>query len=100
MFMPNPAPARTVLELKVNNHPGVMSHVCGLFSRRAYNVEGIACLPEEGDGGMSRIWLLVEDSSRLGQMMTQVGKLEDVYSVDRHPGDHPVFGRLREIMAG
>jgi hypothetical protein len=37
----NQALARTVLELDVNNHPGVMSHVVGLFSRRAYNVEGI-----------------------------------------------------------
>ena len=24
-----------ILELTVDNHPGVMSHVCGLFSRRA-----------------------------------------------------------------
>jgi len=29
----------------VRNHPGVMSHVCGLFARRAFNVEGIICLP-------------------------------------------------------
>jgi acetolactate synthase-1/3 small subunit len=41
----NQALARTVLELDVNNHPGVMSHVVGLFSRRAYNVEGILCMP-------------------------------------------------------
>ena len=39
----------TVLELNVNNHAGVMSHVVGLFSRRAYNVEGILCMPV-GDG--------------------------------------------------
>ena len=37
--------SRAVLEIDVNNHPGVMSHVVGLFSRRAYNVEGILCLP-------------------------------------------------------
>jgi len=98
MFMPSSAPAHTVLELKVNNHPGVMSHVVGLFSRRAYNVEGIACLPRPG-GDTSSIWLLVEDSDRLNQMIAQVGKLEDVHGVGRHPGDHPVFDRLREIMA-
>lgn len=35
---------RAVLEIDVNNHAGVMSHVVGLFSRRAYNVDGIlAC---------------------------------------------------------
>lgn len=97
MLTANPAPLRTVLELEVNNHPGVMSHVVGLFSRRAYNVEGIACMPEPG-GSISRIWLLVEDSTRLDQMVTQVEKLEDVHGVSRHPGDHQVFTQLREIM--
>ena len=32
-----------ILELTVRNHPGVMTHVCGLFARRAFNVEGILC---------------------------------------------------------
>lgn len=26
-----------ILELTVRNHPGVMTHVCGLFARRAYS---------------------------------------------------------------
>jgi len=26
--------AKVVLELEVNNHPGVMSHICNLFARR------------------------------------------------------------------
>jgi acetolactate synthase-1/3 small subunit len=85
--------ARAVLELTVNNHPGVMSHVCGLFSRRAYNVEGILCMPV-GDGGKSRIWLLVNEDDRLEQVMRQVRKLVDVSEVRRHPGDHEAFGRL------
>lgn len=60
--------ARAVLELAVNNHAGVMSHVSGLFSRRAWNVEGILCMPV-GDGRESRIWLLVNegDSGRLNK---------------------------------
>ncbi|EMK3758521.1 ACT domain-containing protein, partial [Providencia rettgeri] len=33
------------LELIVRNHPGVMSHICGLFARRAFNVDGILCMP-------------------------------------------------------
>ncbi len=37
-----------ILELTVRNHPGVMTHVCGLFARRAFNVEGILCLPIQG----------------------------------------------------
>jgi acetolactate synthase-1/3 small subunit len=60
-----------ILELTVRNHPGVMTHVCGLFARRAFNVEGILCLPIQGSNH-SRIWLLVNDDQRLGQMISQI----------------------------
>lgn len=93
----NPRPHRTVLELTVKNHPGVMSHVCGLFARRAYNVEGILCMPLNG-GELSRIWLLVNEDERLEQMIKQVQKLEDVREVRRHSADHEVFVRLEEFF--
>jgi acetolactate synthase I/III small subunit len=85
--------SRAVLEIDVNNHPGVMSHVVGLFSRRAYNVEGILCLLI-GDRSRSRIWLLLDEDGRLAQMIKQVAKLEDVISIRRHPGEHAVFGDM------
>ena len=88
----HPSP-RAVLELDVNNHTGVMSHVAGLFSRRAYNIEGILCMPV-GDGATSRIWLLVNADARLTQMIKQVEKLEDVYAVRRHGAEHEVFKGL------
>ena len=90
-------PTRAVLELNVNNHAGVMSHIVGLFSRRAYNVEGILCLPV-GDGSTSRVWLLVNEDQRLSQMIKQVEKLEDVIAVRRHAADHAVFFRLEEFF--
>ena len=37
--------ALTTLHLSVNNHPGVLSHVCGLFAGRAYNLEGVLVTP-------------------------------------------------------
>ena len=67
----NRAVAHTVLELDVNNHAGVMSHVVGMFSRRAYNVEGILCMPV-GAGATSRIWLMVNEDASLDQMVKQV----------------------------
>ena len=89
--------ARAVLEIDVNNHPGVMSHVVGLFSRRAYNVEGILCLPV-GDGSRSRIWLMLIEDQRLPQMMKQVEKLEDVIAIRRHNADHAVFQDLETFF--
>ncbi|ADU62707.1 MAG: acetolactate synthase small subunit [Pseudodesulfovibrio sp.] len=89
---------QTVIQLTVNNHPGVMSHICGLFARRAYNVEGIACMPVNG-GTTSRIWLLVDADERLNQMIKQVDKLEDVLMVERHDGGHAVFSKMAEFVA-
>jgi len=88
---------RAVLELTVNNHPGVMSHVCGLFSRRVFNVEGILCLPIDNTK-QSRIWLLVDEDQRLEQMLKQLLKLEDVLDVRRHSADHEVFLQLEQFF--
>ncbi len=82
-----------ILELTVRNHPGVMTHVCGLFARRAFNVEGILCLPIQG-GEHSRIWLLVNDDQRLEQMMAQIDKLEDVVKVVRNQSDPTMFNKI------
>ncbi|MGE3540025.1 MAG: acetolactate synthase small subunit [Candidatus Tectimicrobiota bacterium] len=105
--MPTPAPEtdvvaspgvpQVVLELMVNNHPGVMSHICGLFARRAFNVEGIICMPI-GAGEQSRIWLRVNEDQRLEQMVKQLMKLEDVLSVQPHNADHEVFVRLEDFF--
>ncbi|MBT0960802.1 acetolactate synthase small subunit [Denitromonas sp. IR12] len=88
---------KVVLELEVANHAGVMSHICGLFARRAFNVEGILCMPL-ADATRSRIWLLVFEDQRLEQMIKQVEKLEDVISVARHGAEHKVFERLEEFF--
>lgn len=105
MLMPAPENKTTqphtghvVLDLAVNNHPGVMSHICGLFARRAFNLEGIACLPV-GDGKTSRIWLLVNADQRLDQIIKQVAKLEDVRSVAQLPKHGEVFERLGSIFS-
>ena len=82
-----------ILQLTVRNHPGVMTHVCGLFARRAFNVEGILCLPIQGSA-QSRIWLLVNDDQRLGQMISQIEKLEDVESVVRNQSDPSMFCKI------
>lgn len=74
-----------VLELMVRNHPGAMSHITGLFARRAFNLEAIACAPM-GDGATSKILLLVGDEPRLEQVERQLEKLHDVLAV-RHRTD-------------
>lgn len=95
---PDSAAGLIALRLTVRNHPGVMSHVCGLFARRAFNVEGILCTPVD-DGSISRIWLLVHDDARLEQMIRQAAKLQDVSEVRPFPADGAAFARLESCVA-
>jgi acetolactate synthase-1/3 small subunit len=82
-----------VLRLLVRNHPGVMSHVCGLFARRAFNVDGILSLPI-GDGLRSVILLVVNEDERLEQVIRQLRKLADVIDVHRDPEARNVFAAI------
>jgi acetolactate synthase-1/3 small subunit len=88
--MGNGTPSCTVLRLLVRNHPGVMSHVCGMFARRAFNVDGILCLPV-GDRRRSAMLLAVHDDARVDQLMRQLRKLEDVIEVERTPAASAAF---------
>jgi acetolactate synthase-1/3 small subunit len=88
-----------VLRLLVRNHPGVLSHVSGLFARRAFNVDGILCLPI-GDAQRSAILLLVRADDRLEQLVRQLAKLEDVLEVRADAGARRAFATVAEQLAG
>ena len=86
-----------ILRLLVRNHPGVMSHVCGLFARRGFNVEGILCLPVN-DGTCSVILLVVNEEERLEQLIRQLRKLEDVLEIHRAPEAHEAFAVVSQWL--
>lgn len=87
-----------VIELLVRNHPGVMSHITGLFARRAYNLEGILC-GEVGDGSTSKIYLLVKNDHVLTQMISQLKKLYDILEVEVYQDyDINVFKNLDKVL--
>ncbi len=88
----------TIVKLMVRNHPGTMSHITGLFSRRGFNLEGILCAPVDS-GADSAMYLLVRNDDRLEQIVKQLGKLYDVKSVAVQDDlDHTVFNRIEEMM--
>ncbi len=74
----------TILRLRVRNHFGVMTHVCSLFSRRAFNLDAIACLPVDA-GIESVVLLMVNEDERVDQLLRQLAKLEDVIEASRAP---------------
>ena len=69
------------LSILVRNHPGVLSHIAGLFARRAYNIESIAAgVTEKPD--VTRITIVVTgDEDVLEQVIKQLRKLIDVIKV-------------------
>ena len=97
----NRAEARTaVIELRVRNHPGAMSHITGLFARRAFNLEAIICAPDRDDAGAtSRMLLLVAEEPRLAQVERQLARLHDVLEVrHRTDLDRAFFQRAAEFV--
>ncbi len=88
----------TIVKLMVKNHPGAMSHITGLFSRRGFNLEGILCAPVNG-GEESAMYLLVRNDERLEQIVKQLAKLYDVRSVAVQDDlDHTVFDRMEKLL--
>lgn len=87
-----------VIQLTVNNHPGVMSHITGLFTRRAFNLEGILC-GRLGNGKISRIYLLVKKDQRLDQIIKQLEKLYDVSEVlVCEDYNHKIFDDIHKLI--
>ncbi|MDX9788209.1 MAG: acetolactate synthase small subunit [Desulfobacterales bacterium] len=70
-----------ILSLLVRNHPGVLSHIAGLFTRRGYNIESIAA-GETATPNTTRITIVVgEDESMIERVSKQIRKLIDVIKV-------------------
>src|SRR5215468_4865018 len=82
-----------ILRLLVRNHAGVMSHICGLFARRAFNVEAIVCLPI-GDRSHSAVLLQIDQGERIDQLLCQLRKLEDVMAVEAAPDAAAAFAAM------
>ncbi len=67
-----------ILSVLVENNPGVLSHVAGLFSRRGYNIDSISTGPSM-DPHYTRLTIVTSgDEQILEQIEKQLMKLEDV----------------------
>jgi acetolactate synthase-1/3 small subunit len=75
------------LSVLVENKPGVLARVSGLFSRRGFNIESLAVGPTEHPE-ISRITILVSvEGNALEQVVKQLNKLVNVLKVvELEPG--------------
>ncbi|MGA9748826.1 MAG: acetolactate synthase small subunit [Nocardioides sp.] len=86
--------SRHTLSVLVENKPGVLARVAGLFSRRGFNIDSLAVGPTEHPE-VSRMTIVVSvDESPLEQVTKQLNKLVEVIKIVELDADASVAREL------
>ena len=86
---------RHIISMLLENEPGALSRVAGLFTARGYNIESLSVAPTE-DETVSRMTLVTSGSDEIIEQITkQLNKLIDVVKLQDITGDAHVE---REVM--
>ncbi len=73
--------SKHTLSVLVENKPGVLTRIAGLFSRRGFNIDSLAVGPTEHDE-ISRMTIVVNvEESPLEQVTKQLNKLVEVIKI-------------------
>jgi len=80
---------RRIISILMENEPGALSRVVGLFSQRGYNIETLTVAPTN-DNTLSRLTLTTTGNDRVIEQITkQLNKLVEVVKlVDLSEGSH------------
>ncbi len=80
---PEPSPARAhTLEIMLENEPGALARVVGLFSGRGYNIDELHVAPTHENKHISRLVIISTSTDRvIEQIKLQVERLIPVQSV-------------------
>ncbi|MCP4952188.1 acetolactate synthase small subunit [Arenicellales bacterium nBUS_48] len=80
---------RRIISILVENEPGALSRIAGLFSARGYNIESLTVAPTEDDS-LSRMTIVTHGSEQIIEQITkQLNKLIDVVRLlDLSEGRH------------
>jgi len=72
---------RHIISMLLENEPGALSRVVGLFSQRNYNIESLTVAPTE-DHTLSRLTITtIGDDRKIEQITKHLNKLVDVVKV-------------------
>ncbi|MEC9409686.1 MAG: acetolactate synthase small subunit, partial [Pseudomonadota bacterium] len=80
---------RHIISILLENEPGALSRVVGLFAQRGYNIETLTVAPTE-DETLSRLTMTTTgDERKIEQITKQLNKLVEVVKlVDLSEGPH------------
>jgi acetolactate synthase-1/3 small subunit len=78
----NPPIERHTIAAVVDNEPGVLARVIGLFSGRGYNIESLTVAEVDAEAGISRITVVTSGTPMvIEQIKAQLDRLVPVHSV-------------------
>ena len=78
---------RHIISMLLENEPGALSRVAGLFTARGYNIESLSVAPTE-EQSVSRMTLVTSGSDEIIEQITkQLNKLIDVVKLIDITGD-------------
>ncbi|MEX0705261.1 MAG: acetolactate synthase small subunit [Nitriliruptoraceae bacterium] len=88
---------RHTLSVLVENRPGVLTRIAGMFARRAYNIHSLAVGPTD-DEGVSRLTIVVgTEAVQLEQIIKQLNKLIHVLKIIELDRDDAVLRELQLV---
>ncbi|MGI6214116.1 MAG: acetolactate synthase small subunit [Christensenellales bacterium] len=85
---------RYIISVLVNNQPGVLTRISGMFSRRGFNIQSVTVCETE-DEKYSRMTIVISgDEYILEQILKQLAKTHDVKKVTHLSESESVFREL------
>ncbi len=90
---------RHTLAIIVDNEPGVLARVIGLFSGRGYNIESLTVAETDHQGHLSRITIVTTGTPQIiDQIEAQLGRIVQVREVHDLTAEGPAVERELALL--
>ncbi|MBO6853392.1 MAG: acetolactate synthase small subunit [Marivivens sp.] len=90
---------RHTLAVLVENEPGVLARVIGLFSGRGYNIESLTVAEVDHEGHLSRITIVTTGTPQvIAQIRAQLGRIVSVRDVHDLTAEGPAVERELALL--
>jgi len=94
MVAPDKTIRRHTIAVIVDNEPGVLARVIGLFSGRGYNIESLTVAEVDAKAGLSRITVVTSGTEMIiEQIKNQLSRLVPVHKVSDLTSEGPYVER-------
>lgn len=87
------------ISVLVDNEPGILARVVGLFAGRGYNIDSLTVAPVEADGALSRINIVTSGTPMvIMQIKAQLDRLVPVHLVSDLTAEGPHIAREMSLV--